>query len=69
MVLITHRVAAAALCDHIIVLDEGRVVEQGTHAELCARGGLYATFAEEQRIERELARLGEMDLDAEASVS
>ncbi|HLV65713.1 MAG TPA: ABC transporter ATP-binding protein [Polyangiaceae bacterium] len=69
VVLITHRVAAAALCDHIIVLDQGRVVEQGTHAELCARGGLYAAFAEEQRIERELARLGELELPAEATAS
>src|SRR5690606_34193001 len=36
LILITHRVAAAARCDAIIVLDQGRVVERGTHAELCA---------------------------------
>jgi ABC-type multidrug transport system ATPase subunit len=40
-VLITHRVAAAARCDSIIVLDHGRVVERGTHAELLAAGGRY----------------------------
>jgi ATP-binding cassette subfamily B protein len=58
VLLVTHRVAAAARCDHIVVLDEGRIVEQGKHAELCLRGGLYAAFAEEQRIEHELEELG-----------
>ncbi len=60
VILITHRVAAARRCDEILVLDEGRIVERGTHDELCAGGGLYATFAEEQRIESELSRLGEL---------
>lgn len=64
VVLITHRVAAAARCDRIMVLDEGRVVEQGTHDQLVAAGGLYAAFAEEQRIERELERLGSEELPA-----
>ena len=54
VVLITHRVAAAARCDQIIVLDEGRVIERGTHAELAAGGGLYAKFAAEQSAKSEL---------------
>jgi ATP-binding cassette subfamily B protein len=54
VVLVTHRVAAAARCDRVIVLDHGTVVEQGTHDELLARGGAYAAFAEEQRMAREL---------------
>ncbi len=58
LILITHRVAAAAHCDQIIVLEKGRVVERGTHRELSKNGGIYAIFAEEQRIESELAKLG-----------
>ena len=57
MLLVTHRVSAAARCDRVIVLDAGRVIETGTHAELVGSGGLYATFAEEQRLERERARI------------
>jgi ATP-binding cassette, subfamily B, multidrug efflux pump len=57
LILITHRVAAAAHCDQIIVLEKGRVVERGTHRELSKSGGIYAIFAEEQRIESELAKL------------
>jgi ATP-binding cassette subfamily B protein len=57
LILITHRVAAASHCDRIIVLEQGRVVEVGTHDELRRSGGLYAAFAEEQRIERELQAL------------
>jgi sulfate transport system ATP-binding protein len=41
-VLISHRVAAIKDADQIIVLDQGKVVARGTHAELIARGGVYS---------------------------
>jgi ATP-binding cassette subfamily B protein len=45
---IAHRLATVLRADRIVVMDQGRVVEQGTHAELAARGGLYARLAELQ---------------------
>jgi ATP-binding cassette subfamily B protein len=54
VVLITHRVAAAARCDSIVVLDQGKVIESGTHDELVCAHGLYAAFAEEQKVATEL---------------
>ncbi|WP_394821970.1 ABC transporter ATP-binding protein [Pendulispora albinea] len=57
VVLITHRVAAAARCDSIVVLDQGRVVERGTHEELLRTQGIYAAFAEEQKMAHELEEI------------
>jgi ATP-binding cassette subfamily B protein len=42
---IAHRLATVQKADHIVVLDQGLLVEQGTHAELVARGGVYAGLA------------------------
>jgi ATP-binding cassette subfamily B protein len=41
-VIISHRFSTVRMADRIVVLDEGRLVEEGSHAELVARGGLYA---------------------------
>lgn len=53
--LVAHRVSTVEAADLILVLDGGRIVERGSHAELLARGGLYAELDRLQRIEEELA--------------
>jgi ATP-binding cassette subfamily B protein len=53
-ILVTHRVATAMQADQIIVLKQGRVVEQGTHAGLIASNGHYARLARVQVLEEEL---------------
>ena len=69
ILLITHRVAAAERCDRIVVLDRGRVLEEGTHDELIRKDGLYARFAEEQRLEGEIVKLESVRAPAPAGAA
>ena len=46
--IIAHRLATVLRADCILVLEEGRLVEQGSHADLIKQGGLYARLAELQ---------------------
>ena len=47
-VVIAHRLSTIHNADKIIVVDHGRVAEQGTHTELLAKGGIYAKLIELQ---------------------
>ena len=46
--IISHRFSTVRMADHIVVLDEGRIIEAGSHAALVAQGGRYATLYEMQ---------------------
>ena len=54
-VVIAHRLSTVKAADKILVIDEGRLVESGTHAELLERDGLYRTLHDTQFRERQLS--------------
>lgn len=56
-IIISHRISTVKNADKIIVLDKGTIAEEGTHDELVARGGIYASLHYKQLLEKELEQL------------
>jgi ATP-binding cassette subfamily B protein len=54
-ILISHRVSTVKDADEIVVLDNGRIVERGTHDDLLGTDGIYADLHQRQLLEEELA--------------
>jgi ATP-binding cassette subfamily B protein len=55
--IISHRISAVKEADEILVLDEGKIIERGTHGELINRGGVYADLYQQQRLSEELEQI------------
>ena len=55
--ILAHRLSSIIKCDHILVLDQGRVVESGPHTDLMKKDGIYSALMNEQVREAELKRL------------
>jgi len=56
LVIVSHRISALKNADRIYVMDQGSIVEQGSHASLLRKKGLYAKFALMQQLEKQLKR-------------
>lgn len=69
LVIATHRLACAQRADRILVLERGRVVEEGSESELLARGGVYARMHRRQRIREAIAHRNEGQLSTSGESS
>jgi ATP-binding cassette subfamily B protein len=54
VIFISHQMSAAAMADRILVMDQGRIVESGTHEDLITQSGLYHSLWEQQKFQAAL---------------
>jgi ATP-binding cassette, subfamily B, multidrug efflux pump len=57
VLIVSHRVSSVKDADHIVVLDDGRIVERGTHESLVAQDGYYSELYRKQTLEEEIAEI------------
>ncbi|MBQ2929377.1 MAG: ABC transporter ATP-binding protein [Clostridia bacterium] len=57
-IIVAHRISTIQDADHILVLDDGKVAEYGTHEELIANAGLYKSLFDKQQLEKQLREEG-----------
>jgi ATP-binding cassette subfamily B protein len=61
-IIIGHRISSVQSADQIIVMDEGRIVEQGNHQSLLAQGGAYADLYHKQLLDEEAERVSQSEM-------
>jgi ATP-binding cassette subfamily B protein len=59
-IMIAHRVSTVRNADHVLVLDDGKIIEYGTYDELIALDGEFARMVRKQQLEKQLAVEGEV---------
>jgi ATP-binding cassette subfamily B protein len=58
-IIVSHRVSSVQMADHIIVLDEGKIIEAGSHKELINQQGAYADLYRKQLLEGRSEKVSE----------
>lgn len=62
-IIIGHRISSVQGADQIVVMDEGKIIERGTHEQLLRRNGLYADLHHKQQLDQEAERQDGQDME------